>query len=90
MPDRKKLLRQWRVAQKKQYLLDRNEIENLFSWLEERLDACGCDHTLKHTCAWLNCHKLVTSVGDILTEIRDMGGYCDCEVLMNCYEDVFD
>ena len=45
MPDRKELLRQWRVAQKKQYLLDRNEIENLFSWLEERLDACGCDHT---------------------------------------------
>ena len=23
----------------------------------------------------------------ILTELEDMGGYCDCEVLLNCYED---
>ncbi len=22
----------------------------------------------------------------VLAEIREMGGYCDCEVLMNCYE----
>ena len=23
----------------------------------------------------------------VLAEIEEMGGYCDCEVLMNCYED---
>ena len=23
----------------------------------------------------------------ILSELEDMGGYCDCEVVMNCYED---
>lgn len=23
----------------------------------------------------------------VLTELEDMGGYCDCEVLANCYED---
>ena len=22
----------------------------------------------------------------ILDEIKEMGGYCDCEVLLNCYE----
>lgn len=23
----------------------------------------------------------------VLAEIEEMGGYCDCEVLMNCYEE---
>ena len=23
---------------------------------------------------------------DIIREMKEMGGYCDCEVLLNCYE----
>lgn len=90
MPDKKELLRQWRSSQEKQYLLKQHEVEGLFSWLEGKLGLCGCDHTLRHTCAWLKGNRYDVPAEDILAEIRDMGGYCDCEVLMNCYEDCFD
>jgi len=90
MPDRNDLLRQWRESQKTQYLLNREEVKGLFSLLEEKLINCGCDHTLKHTSAWISRNKPEAQTEDIIMEIRDMGGYCDCEVLMNCYEDYFD
>ena len=30
--------------------------------------------------------KLTAKLEPILQEMRDMGGFCDCEVLLNCYE----
>ena len=78
MADKKELLRQWRSSQKRPYLLNRNDVESLFSWLEAKVEAYGCDHTLKHTRTWLNRSRPETPVEDILEEIRGMGGYCDC------------
>ncbi len=25
-------------------------------------------------------------IESVITEMKEMGGYCDCEVLLNCYE----
>lgn len=25
-------------------------------------------------------------IESVIAEMKEMGGYCDCEVLMNCYE----
>lgn len=74
---------------KRTFLLSKSQVEELFDYLEAKLDECGCDHSRNHTRAWLLNH-VPEKVEDALVEIAAMGGYCDCEVLMNCYEDYFD
>lgn len=66
MPDRNDLLRQWRESQKTQYLLNQEEVKGLFSLLEEKLINCGCDHTLKHTSAWISRNKPEAQTEDII------------------------
>ena len=39
-----------------------------------------CDHTLKHTVAWLQANE---GTQEELDYIQDQGGYCDCEVILN-------
>ena len=41
---------------------------------------------MRRTEAWLDAHCPPEKKEGILAEMRDMGGYCDCEVLLNCYE----
>ena len=36
---------------------------------------------------WLDAHVDFMKHDAILNELEDMGGYCDCEVVANCYED---
>ena len=36
---------------------------------------------------WLKDNISQESIGNVIAEITDMGGYCDCEVLLNCHED---
>lgn len=40
-----------------------------------------CGNKLTHTLAWLRAHNLYTRTN--IEKIIDMGGHCDCEVLMN-------
>ncbi len=41
-----------------------------------------CDHTLRYTIEWLKEHHLQDIQGTI-EKIVDLGGHCDCEVLLN-------
>ena len=41
-----------------------------------------CDHTLRHTIAWLKEHHR-QNVRANAEKIVDLGGHCDCEVLLN-------
>lgn len=75
--------------QKRAFLLSKPQVEELFEYLEAKVDEYGCDYSRTHTRAWLKAHA-PEKVDEILAEIAEMGGYCDCEVLMNCYEDYFD
>jgi len=87
MESRKAALKQWKAAQKREYILSKASVEDLFAYLAEQLDLEGCDHTLRFTQAWLDTNCDANNRTAILEEIKSMGGFCDCEVLMNCYEE---
>lgn len=85
--DRGEQRKLWKTENKRQYILSRQNVEILFEMLEAYLDKNGCDHTLRYTKEWLSQHVEEQDYQTVLSEIMDMGGFCDCEVLMNCYED---
>lgn len=54
---------------------------DLFNDLHDKLSHGSCDHTLKHAKEYSERHGLdFEELSDVLQE---MGGYCDCEVLIN-------
>ena len=66
-------------------LLNHAMVEDLFSYLEIKL-AAGCDGTNRFTAQWVREH-MPDQYDAVLAELLDMGGFCDCEVLLNCYPD---
>lgn len=85
---KKEVLRAWRQKEKKSYCLEKEEVESLFEYLEETLEEAECDHTLKNTEQWITENIEDEERRDqVRQEIEDAGGYCDCEVLGNCYEE---
>ena len=85
--EKKALAKTWKEAKRKAYMLTEEKVKELFEYLEEKLDDTGCDHTLHHTEQWLKDNVPEEIVEKTITEMTDMGGYCDCEVLLNCYEE---
>ena len=81
------LKKAWKTAQRKEYILTEENVQELFEYLEEQLDNFCCDHTLHYTEQWLKDHISQELIESAIAEITDMGGYCDCEVLLNCYKD---
>lgn len=83
---KKALMKKWKTAQKKKYMLNKTQVKKLISFLETKLEEEPCNHTMRYTEKWIreNCDS--GKVEAVITEINEMGGYCDCEVLMNCYE----
>lgn len=68
-------------------VLSRKQAEDLFAYVESRLYKDGCDHTLRFTRLWLRETMPEEQYKLAMEEIQQMGGYCDCEVLANCYRD---
>lgn len=85
--EKKALTKAWKELHSRDYLLTEENVQELFEFLENQMDNFGCDHTLRHTEQWIKENIPQEMVERVLAEIRDMGGYCDCEVLLNCYED---
>lgn len=81
------LKKAWKAEQSKDYILTEENVRKLFECLEEQLHISCCNHTLRHTEQWLKENISQEMIEGVITEITDMGGYCDCEVLLNCYED---
>lgn len=79
--EKKLLMRKWKTSQKKEYLLSKDEVEKLFIYLESQLEQTPCQHTRLHTKQWLKNNQPQDKIADILNEMEEMGGYCDCEVL---------
>ena len=73
-----------------EYLLSIEQVEDLFDFVAEKLDETECDHSRRYTQEWLDANIPEDEHNKVLAEIEDMGGFCDCEVLMNCYEDYMD
>ncbi len=88
MDDRSKMMKmEYQAQQKKVHILTANQAAALFEYVEIRLQDEGCNHTHRFTQAWLDENIDFMKHDAILSELEDMGGYCDCEVLLNCYED---
>ena len=68
-------------------VLNYDQVFQLFAYLENRLAAAGCDNTLKYTEICLKDMLPPDRYEAAIEEIQSMGGFCDCEVLLNCYED---
>lgn len=71
-------------------LLSDEQFLNLYNCLtdEEKLGpgpgrgSVTCDHTLRQTIDWMKEHRIQDITGNI-EKIIDLGGHCDCEVLLN-------
>mgnify|MGYP001128463349 CR=1 FL=1 len=85
--EKKALLKKWKISQHKNYILTKKEAEILLNYLDEILENTPCDNTLRFTKQWLQTNLPAEKIEGVLAEMRVMGGYCDCEVLMNCYEE---
>lgn len=68
-------------------ILQFDQVEKLFTYIDLRLSESGCDHTLRFTQMWLTEHLQPEQIALAIEEIQSMGGFCDCEVILNCYED---
>ena len=58
------------------------ELACLAAFVEEALEAKGCDGTLRHTEQWATRHGV--DAPRLATGLKGLGGFCDCEVLVNC------
>lgn len=79
-------MKKWRDSQNKRYILSKTKTQKLFCYLETQLDDTPCNHTLCNTEQWLKDNLSEEKVKSVIAEMKEMGGYCDCEVLLNCYE----
>lgn len=62
-------------------------LKDLLSYLN-RETAPACNHTLKEAVEFLESRHLDKS--KIIPWLNEHGGYCDCEVIFNVYDDVGD
>ena len=84
--EKKALMKKWKDTQNKKYLLSKTKVQKLFLYLETQLEETPCNHTLCHTKQWLKENCPQEKIEGIIAEMKEMGGCCDCEVLLNCYE----
>jgi RNA polymerase-binding transcription factor DksA len=86
---RKQILNELREKQQKEFEqilpMDRETFENLFDYLDNRLEENSCDDTNKLTLEFLVKHK-IENIETVLNWLAENGGYCDCEILANVEE----
>ena len=68
--------------------LAKSDLAALFDRLDQRLTDNECDHTLRHTEAFLAERSL--NAASVVPWLRESGGYCDCEVLANVEDEWID
>jgi hypothetical protein len=75
----------WKLQQRKlaqdRFPIPDALLESLFQAVDTQVEDSGCDHTLRFTQAWIAEHKQPEA--EILAWLREHGGFCDCEVLLN-------
>ena len=65
-----------------QLSLTPDQLAALGRYLDGRLADSACDHSLRHTEKWLR-EQNIGQIGQLLQAIRNEGGFCDCEVVLN-------
>lgn len=85
--EKKLLMKQYKETNKVELILEKEKVADLFAFIENQLEKTPCDHSLKYTEEWLKSNVSEDMRGAVIAEIERMGGYCDCEILLNCYEE---
>lgn len=57
----------------------REQIEDLFDYLDRRLENESCVHNLRFTMQFLMENRL--NMPAVMSWLNENGGYCDCEIL---------
>ena len=78
---------EYRKQQRLEHILSENEAASLLQYVELKLQYHTCKHNHRFTQEWLDAHVDFMKHDAILNELEDMGGYCDCAVAANGYED---
>ena len=78
---------EYRKQQHLEHILSENEAASLLQYVELKLQYHTCKHNHRFTQEWLDAHVDFMKHDAILNELENRGGYCDCEVVANCYED---
>ena len=88
MDDRSKMMKmEYRKQERVDHILNEDEAAALLQYVELKLQYHNCKHNHRFTQEWLDAHVDFMKHDAILNELENMGGYCDCEVVLNCYED---
>lgn len=88
MDDRSMMMKmEYKTQQKIAHILSADQAASLLQHVELKLQYHSCKHNHRFTQEWLDKHISFMQHDAILAELEDMGGYCDCEVVTNCYED---
>lgn len=65
--------------------VSREIFQNLFDFLDEKLEEHDCDDSLKLSKQFLETNH-ITNIEEITNWLKENGGFCDCEVLYNVEE----
>lgn len=65
--------------------LGAGRLGDLVEFVDDRVSAVGCDHTRRFAEQWATDNEV--SWARLAEGLAEFGGYCDCEVAMNCGPD---
>ncbi len=83
--EKKRLLKNWKDSEKQKFEdslpMSREQFRELFDYLDEQLESNGCNRDFTWTTKFLNAHQIPPA--PVIAFLKENGGYCDCEALMN-------
>ena len=65
---------------------DLDELTSLVEAVEDAVEQHGCDHSLRYAIS--ACERLGLNGESVSSWLRDQGGCCDCEVVMNVSDSI--
>jgi hypothetical protein len=74
-----------RAARSARLPLDYEKLTALVEFVDARVMAEGCDHTTRHGEQWARENEI--NWDGISEGLEEFGGFCDCEIVMNCDPD---
>lgn len=90
--EKKLKLKAWKQEKKiefeKSLPMNREIFEQLFEYLDKKLNNEKCLHNLSLTKEFLIQNNILQD--NVINWLKENGGYCDCEVLYNIEEKFFD
>lgn len=66
-------------------ILTQQQVNDLVTFVENKLSGTACDHSLKNTSRWAIDNNI--NIDDLTDVLEENGGFCDCEVTYNLPED---